>query len=730
MTLKLSNKTTRWDRWGFVWRVSLFFIAISLISFLILTAQESNEGTSSSNISVFLLVNLNILILLILAIVIIRNIVRLIFEWKKNILGSKLKVKLVAAFVGITLIPTAVLFFFASGLLNQAMEGWFSTQVESSIEGAVTVSRRHFALVREIVEEDSQKAKNIILRNSQDKWQKQIEDFRQSAGIFSIVILQGEKEILRSENANASIDGFIEPPFDVIGISKANSDKTITLSESHEAARFIRTYQQIILDGKKSILIVSQRIDPELSEAFDSVSDSFAGYEQLKLHRHPIRSGYLLTLTLLTGLILFGAVWVAFYIARQIVVPIERLAKGTTEVAKGNYDVKIQGNTSDEMGMLISSFNQMLKDLKTSRVEGESRKLLLETSFANLAVGVISLDRDQNITSINHVAKKLFSVDKETSGKISEVFKSEDFQRISPLLYAIERGENAIEKNIELVVGGRTASIVCTAGRIANDSNKWVGTLMLFDDITELKKAQQMSAWREVARRIAHEIKNPLTPIQLSAQRLQKISLEHPDESRIKECAEIIVENVDSIKRLANEFSNFARMPEVELKEGSLNTIVSDLVTMFAGNHNEVTFQLITDNSLPTLQVDIEQVRRMLINLFDNAIDALKNYHEDKDFLAKIEVRTIYDSNREIAILEISDNGPGIEPENTLKIMEPYFTTKEEGTGLGLAIVMSIVTDHHGTIKVFKNKPHGAKFVIEIPLHGKGTTQRRLTNPV
>jgi len=280
-----------------------------------------------------------------------------------------------------------------------------------------------------------------------------------------------------------------------------------------------------------------------------------------------------------------------------------------------------------------------------------------------------------------------------------------------------------IERELVVTSGGRQLQIVCTAGQIVDAQKNWQGTVLIFDDITELVKAQHMSVWREVARRIAHEIKNPLTPIQLSAQRLEKIVGEGPQSEVVRECTATIVEHVASIKRLANEFSRFARMPTAEFHPTNLNALISDILAPYAESHPEIVFQLVADSRIPEVQMDAEQIRRVLINLVDNAVAALRGPHAGHEH--RIVLKTAYDRRAKIVSFEVADNGPGIKDSDKARIFEPYFTTKVEGSGLGLAIVTSILSDHQGEIRVYDNQPGGAKFIVELPLSPKQATQRR-----
>jgi two-component system nitrogen regulation sensor histidine kinase NtrY len=733
-----------WRRTGMGLRASIFLIAIVLLGSLVYLQRPQEESPFvARNLLFFILVNLNIIIICVLAFLIGRNVVKLIFDRRRKVLGSKLKLRLAVAFVGLTLVPTIFLFVLASGLLNRVMEGWFSSQIEMSVSGAVDVARFHYASLREgtaaIAERLSQAVPAAAAQAKTDLELKEwAENRRRAERLFGLRILDGAaQELLLVRNAAAAIPNFQEPEPDRDALVRALGGATVVLFEEQEASQFVRAYTAVDYRGRPAVLVATTRVNPELAQALAEVSDSYKEYEQLKLFRMPIKSSLLLTLAMITCLILFAAIWIGFYIAREIAVPIQRLAEGTRAVAKGDYDFQIRVKGDDEIGMLVKLFNSMTRDLKLSRQDALQRRLYIETILANLAVGVVGLDTRGLVTSVNDAAAQLLGLKAEAHNDgrtLQELLHPDVYQQIAPLVSGLgARQENdepvgTRESEIVLNNSGRELKIVCTAGQIVNPDHEPLGTVLLFDDVTELAKAQHMSVWREVARRIAHEIKNPLTPIQLSAQRLRRLVVQGEHATVVDECAQTIVENVDSIKRLANEFSNFARMPTAELKQTNLNVLIADAIAPFAESHSEIVFQFIADNMLPPVAVDAEQLRRCVMNLLDNAIAAFDKIsgRSATNEAGRIVIKTLYDRSTKQARIEVIDNGPGIPDSDKTRIFEPYFTTKTGGTGLGLAIVTSIVADHQGTIRVYDNQPRGAKFIIDLPLTPKSHTQRRL----
>ena len=730
------NRTLRSGRF-----LSLLVVLVLLAVFYVWYWQFERDSGSGSSAIFLLVVNLNILLICLLAFLIGRNIVRLVFDRRKRILGSALRLRLVSAFLGLALVPTVVLFLLASGLLQSAVEGWFSSQVESSVNGAVDVARFHYNSMKSQLQYTGQLLERDLRHKLTEPYDsainlRLIEAFREEAGLFSIKLIDGGAKVLaEAENAAASLEPFEEPQLDPAAMARALRRESSVLSLEKQGAQYLMAYLPLQVTGRSMILLLVQRLDPELSHSLTAVNDSFKEYQQLKLVKGDIQLSYFLMLAMITGSLLFAATWLGFYIARNITVPIQKLAEGTRALAAGDYNVSIDAQGDDEIGILVAAFNQMTSDLRQSREVAERRKLYLESILSNLAVGVIGLDPLRRVTSINRAASDLLAADEQCRGRLlEELLGADEYAQIDELLKLVDEardGSSGVhEKQISHSAGGRESKIVCTAGRVLGPDGGRLGTLLLLDDITELSKAQNMAVWREVARRIAHEIKNPLTPIQLAAQRLQKLLGGREDSAPVNDSVQAIVENVDSIKRLANEFSNFARMPTAEFELCSLNGIIADTVADYAGNHAEVEFQFLADQRMPNVSIDREQIRRVLINLIDNAIDALDkpaSATQESSVAARIIVKSSYERRSKTVSFEVGDNGPGIKAQDKSRIFEPYFTTKPRGTGLGLAIVTSIISDHQGDIRVYDNSPRGTKFIVDLPVAPSDVTQRKLS---
>ncbi|NLF24804.1 MAG: HAMP domain-containing protein, partial [Deltaproteobacteria bacterium] len=574
MVSKRARFALWWRRSGMGLRAAVFLLGSVLFGLLVywLNPPEQSDYLGT-NLLIFGLVNFNIVILGILIFLVGRNVVKLVLDRKRSILGSRLRMRLVMAFVGLTLVPTVILFVMASGLLNRVMEGWFSTQVEIAVGGAVEVARQHYNTLSDGLRRVSQgivreiKEKPLIYSQT-SAVRELLEQRRKQQRLFSVTLVDHSLGVAaRAQHAAAAIETFQEPKLDVGALQRALAGESVLLYESQDASQFARFYQAVAFQGNPAVLVTALRFNPKLSQALTKVNDSFKEYESLKLFRIPLRSGYILTLAMITSLILFSAIWVGFYMAREIAVPIQRLAEGTQRVARGDYDFQIRAAGDDEITFLVRSFNKMTADLKLSRLEAERRRVYLETVLANLAVAVVALDVGDFVTSVNAAAARLFG--KPDAGAVvglglQEALGQRVYKQIEALLAQIKSARiqspqdmgGPMEQELSIDTAGGVRKIICTAGSIVDAKDDLLGTVLLFDDVTDLAKAQQMAAWREVARRIAHEIKNPLTPIQLSAQRLERLGLARGEE-QIVESSKTIVEQVVSIKRLADEFSKF-----------------------------------------------------------------------------------------------------------------------------------------------------------------------------
>jgi two-component system, NtrC family, nitrogen regulation sensor histidine kinase NtrY len=745
----------RFQHWlgraGMSVRISALFLG-TLILFLLVYLQRPEDDTAylGMNLLMFTLVNVNLLVLCVLIFLVGRNVVKLIFDRKRNILGSRLRQRLVIAFVGLTLVPTSILFFLASGLLNQALESWFKSQVEVAIEGSLTIARLHVAETRRHAERELIALAALLeesraLNGGSGALQKVLSDHSLGLQFSKIAIVSPAGEVLQQAVPHHdSAAGEHQSAGDETERKKLRSDNELELDDvftslvsstikSGRARSLLEEQDNVIKVAKVfkrgseiAAVVALRQIPDEIANTLNSVQRSYTEYEQLKLFRAQLKSSSVLTLSMITCLILFAAIWIGFYIAREISVPVQRLAEATQEIAKGNYDVHIRSIGNDELSFLIQSFNKMTADLKLSRSEVQRRQSYIETILESLAVGVVGIDLEGRITSVNQAASRFFGYrDAQVmlGMLVVDLLRSFAMNSVEALvlqeLQEQGRGKPR-QRDVRVSIKGRDRRLVCTTGGICDESGKRMGTLLLFDDVTGLAHAQHQAAWREVARRIAHEIKNPLTPIQLSAQRLQRLLGGGKADPKVIESTTTIVEHVHLIKQLADEFSNFARMPAARLVPVHFDEFVSAFISAVSGNYPEISFALHVEEGVPEVAIDRDQFHRVLINIVDNAIAAVK----ETDRRGAIEVSIETEPGQGSILLEIADNGVGISDENKAKVFEPYFTTKKSGTGLGMAIVSAVIADHGGELRILDNSPFGTRVVIELFYASRDQTSR------
>lgn len=721
-----------------------FFIVLSLLLIVILTRTEldltklSSEVTIGHNILIFGLINIIILLIILLIYLVFRNIAKLLMERRQNVIGAKLRTKLVLAFVGLSLVPTMLLFFVSAGFITNSIQNWFNKQVETSLDESMEVAQTYYKtsaanalyygqqLSEFIKEQKLLNDENLPLLKKLIR-QKQKE---YNLGVVEVFSSQRE-ELVRAANPKLPLGEFTNPSSEDINVGLRG--KELTRVNSIGKADLIRGIVPIRSNWNPrdvvGVVVVNYYVPYSLVSKMKEISASYHEFRQLKILKNPIRTWYILTLFLITVVIVFLAIWFGIYLAKSLTIPIQELAEATRQVADGNLDIHLGETGSDEIGMLIASFNKMTEDLRSnqlalektheevvsSNLELEQRRRYMETVLRNVTAGVISIDKDGVLTTVNTSAERLLNISSaEVLGRnFRDVLRPHHLDIVKGMLRdMVMAKQDTVSKQVTLPLKDAKLTLFLNLTVLRDENGDFMGTVVVFDDLTQLIKAQRMAAWREVARRIAHEIKNPLTPIQLSAQRLRKRYLSRfgEDEKIFDECTDTIIKSVDELKTLVDEFSNFARMPAVQPTANSLNEIVKEAITLYQGAHRDITFSFQADETLPQLQLDRDQIKRVVINLLDNAVAAIEGE-------GKVDIESSYNKELQMATCIVADTGHGIAPEDRPRLFEPYFSTKKTGTGLGLAIVNSIISDHHGFIRVKDNLPKGTRFIIELPVN-------------
>lgn len=724
-------------------------LAAALIAAFIVLIYETrlppftSSQTLSQNVVFFLLINLNIALILLVVFLLGRNIVKLVVERRQRVLGSHLRTRLVLGFVAVAIAPAVLLFVVALGFIRSSVESWFSVQVESALEASIDMAETYY---RESMATAVHEARLLAiavgekggLRAVDEEWLRAREKEVQAAAL-RIYSADGE---LRERVATTGLSGSLAVAPEARFVEAVLGGKERTEVVERGGTALLRAAADIRdPDGSIEGLIVVDAIVPRsVARRRAEIEQSYRQYKQLSLIRRPLVNNYVLTLVLVSLVVVFGGTWLGFAIARSITGPIQRLAEGTRRVAEGHLDERIElESRSDEIATLVSSFNQMTGNLRGTHSALAERRRALETILANITGGVVSIDRQARIELVNEAARSMLAIGEEAVGMpFRDWFASPRFAAVREILSELDKRAQQGEwdslppQRLSIEHDEGAVQVVATGVVLKSEEDEAIGALLFFEDVTELLKVQRMEAWREVARRIAHEIKNPLTPIQLSAQRLRKRYASELGGSVLDECTRTIIDEVEVLKNLVSEFSNFARMPAGPHVPTALNELVEDSLVLFRAAHRGVDFHFSADRDLPRLDLDRDGIRRVLTNIIDNAVAALPlgphsgGAEEDSAgppesrAAGNVWIATALDRPREHVRIEIADDGSGMTQEVKERLFEPYFSTKPQGTGLGLAIAQTVLADHRAYIRVRENQPRGTRFVIELPVHDPG----------
>ncbi|RLB34554.1 MAG: PAS domain-containing sensor histidine kinase [Deltaproteobacteria bacterium] len=720
--------------------IILLFLMISFLTYLGTKVFDLGlDLPFSSSILIFALININVILLLLLLFLTVRNLVKLLFERKKNIMGVRLRTKLVLAFMILSLLPTIILFFVSVQFIATSIEYWFDLQIEKSLKNSLEVGQDYYNRIGEEMLSLGNNLSRVItyegymLVSRKDLLEKFLMEKRREYRL-STVCVYSKKLVERAVQKDHRVDlsSFKGPGVDVLKKSFGmGTDSQFVESSAHGDLVYgiVPVFSRTETKAVVGLVAASRFIPGAFVNRLRAISRGLQEYRQLKMLKKPMKISHLIMLSIVTLLIIFSSVWFGFYVSQGITVPIRELAEGTNRIASGDYDFFIDMESKDEIGVLVNSFNRMTTDLRTSKnqleaanlelrksnIELEQRRLYMEIVLANVAAGVISADSRGKILTMNKSAEDMLDIQAgEIIGKNYRDVLSPDYvETVDGFLRdknLFQKG--SLKKQVRIHLKQKVLTVLISLNVLRDDGGNYLGLVAVLEDLSEIEKAQRMAAWREVARRIAHEVKNPLTPIQLSAQRLKKRYgevLGQDDGKVFNDCTEMIIRQVDELKRLVNEFSSFARMPAANFALEDISKIIREALDLYKEAHRDVTIRLHDSKDVPQFNLDREQIKRVMINLLDNAIAAM-------DGKGEVVIDLSYNAGLQMVKIEVADSGKGIPPENKMRLFEPYFSTKKQGTGLGLAIVNTIITDHNGFIRVHDNEPKGTKFIIELPV--------------
>lgn len=707
----------------------LVIIVFSLIEHFLY--RKESALPLSSNVLIFGLININIILIIFLLFLIIRNVVKLIFERRHGLIGSKLRTKLVVAFVSLSLIPTAVFFVVAISFLSYSIDNWFNLKIGDALDKTVEIAQVYYQQTADHAKYYAKQISEDITKNrlyveERAEYLKTLVEQRQKYSNLGLlgIYFDNRKDVLTIKDPlhpELTLKPFVPKVLEeVYGGKEASTVQSLGGGDLIGGLAPIYSYlspREVI-----GVVAVSYYIPRGLVDKMAVISRTSEHYRQLDLLKNPIKLSYIIILFVVMLLIIFSATWFGIFLAKGITVPIQDLAEATHKIAKGDLDHQIRVVADDEIGVLGDAFNQMTKDLqksngelKQANITLEERRKYMETVLRNVSAGVISLDKEGVITTINWAAEKMFDIktEKIINRRYEDVLMPQHLALLTELIKEIRESKTgAIEKHLELTLKDRALTVLMTTTVIRDDEGNEIGMVVVFEDLTELQKAVRAAAWREVARRMAHEIKNPLTPVQLSAQRLQKkYSKKLGDDGAVfQECTQTIINQVEVLKNLVNEFSHYARMPVTNLTLNNINAVITDTIALFQEAHRDIHFDFQDDADTSKLNIDEEQIKRVMVNLLDNAVAAVS------DRAGVINIKVSYDKHYRKARVEVADNGCGVPASYKMKMFEPYFSTKKSGTGLGLAIVSTIISDHHGHISVQDNPSGGTIVAFELPI--------------
>lgn len=667
--------------------ISTAILFVALASVIELNYMRIETPSTTGKLIFLILLNLNILSLLSLIILVGKSLFTLFVERRRRILGYKFKTKIVSFAVVITAIPAGLLFLMASGLGTNYIDRLFIPQFRQPIESSIEVAKKLYEMERTRTMQYAEMVRSGLKPPSYYKVS------------YMDVMPEDATDTIR-----AAFNGVPETEV----ISGQDSD-TVRAALPRSAD-----------EPWGGIIVVESSISPDITQNIERIRNAYEDYIKLEWWKFPLKLNYLLMLGFFTLIIIFTSLWVSLRIAGWITEPVRSLAVATEEVASGNLSVSLSSGRHDEMGLLIGSFNHMVRELREGKdslqkayLESDRRRLLMQNIVDNIKSGVISMDARGRVLAINQPACQILGVEEgavlgRDYSAILKNIQSEELQNMVKgiVLKTFKRLDRAVWATLQ----GRKALLRISITGLRSASGEYLGLLVVVDDLTDLIKAQRAVAWQEVARRMAHEIKNPLTPIKLSTERMLKKWHERDEDfsKTFERATQTIIREVEGLKRLVDEFSRLGKMPAIHKAPTDIRAVVEEVVALYRDSKG-LSVRVDGPAEMPQADLDGSQFRRVIINLFDNAIEAMQNG-------GSIEVRITPDTGLNRVFIDVQDDGPGIRDEVKERLFQPYFSTKKNGTGLGLAIADKIISEHNGQIRVRDNVPHGSVFTIELPI--------------
>jgi two-component system nitrogen regulation sensor histidine kinase NtrY len=705
-----------------------------------------------ADVLLYFLLAVDLALLVALCFVLARSLLKLWVEQRHAAPFARFRAKLVAALLAMTIVPAVLVLLSGSEIIRNSAERWFSEPVDGVLGAAQGIARQYYserqdemtlraqrlarvlpasavavgdiAALRRLVEEDPKTMRGGMV----ELYRTVAEPGRP----LDVAFLYAAQLTVPKDLQHASSDR--------LAARAAASGRDETLKEDLTTGGTLLRSAAPIVNAESAVVgvvVVSQLLSSEVSARAAFATEAYESYQGLRVLQTPIRGIYQSVFLAVSLFILISATWLGLYLAKRITRPVQMLAEGARAIGAGHFDVRLEPETGDELGSLVESFNMMAAELRTSRekleqsrhdlehknLEVDARRRYIETILERVATGVISLAADGRISTVNGAAERLLGLDAHALGRAAaDVFERDDLKPLLPLVEATKRDPGGVVREITLGRDGREVHLAAAATVLVGEAGRREGAVLVLDDVTPLIRAQRVAAWRDVARRLAHEIKNPLTPIQLSAERLRRHFGDGMPATRalVAECTDAIITEVEALKGLVDEFAQFARLRGPRLLPTDVNRLIEETLQLYAGvlQQGRLSVERRLEPTLPPARLDAEQMRQVIINLVDNAVEALGGPSappRPDGSPPVIAISTAHDARNSVLRIAVSDNGPGVSPGDRDKLFMPYYSTKGRGSGLGLAIVRRIVVEHGGGIEVSSAAPSGSVFTIELP---------------
>jgi nitrogen fixation/metabolism regulation signal transduction histidine kinase len=700
--------------------VGLVLVALFLLSRM---AQNSDEFDRLYNV----ILGINIAGVLVLFVLLVGNLMRLQREYRTHVPGAKLKARIVGMFVGLAVLPLLVVFYFSIQFINRGIDTWFNADVEAGLENALNLSRaaleiqmrQHLVATEQIAQRLSDVSERQLIF--------ELSMLRRESGASDITIYGSNNRILAT-SSDSSAAALPRPLAEEVVMQTQQNRPYVMLDPNTYEIRTAVLFS--FRGGGKPVGVIQAHfpVTERLARMADSVDKSYREYQQLVFLRDPLKSIFSLTLSVVLLLSLLSAIYGAFILSRRLVTPIQDLVAGTRAVAEGDFDTRLAAPARDEIGFLINSFNDMTQRLATARREAslsqalvEAERMNVEVILARLSTGVLALESDLRIRTANQASGAILGVDLEnsTGEYLPDVAKGQPLLEQFVDVAQVHLGSGETEWREQIVLRGEVGRrvLTCACTTLPGDENHAAGYVIVFDDITALLQAQRDAAWGEVARRLAHEIKNPLTPIQLSAERLRRKylgTMPEEDAQVLDRATHTIVQQVEAMKEMVNAFSDYARAPDMEIGCFNVDKLVHEVVDLYRAQESGIKIVLTSDPTMPMIDADIGRVRQILHNLIRNATEALENTDNGR---IDVHVSVAEFDTVNVVQIKVEDNGAGFKEGSLDQVFDPYVTTKRKGTGLGLAIVKKLVEEHVGSIRAYNRSEGGAVISIRLPLN-------------